>query len=105
MLGRANKISVVAVTSVLLPTLCLLGTASAQKSSVPKPQNRLAIAEDQIKQLLGLMDADKNGKVSKEQYMKFMEAEFERLDKDGKGVLDVRELTKSTLTASRFVGK
>lgn len=105
MLRRANKVSIVGVTSVLVATMCLLGTASAQKSSVPKPQNRLALAEDQIKQLLGFMDADKNGKVSKEQYMNFMEAEFKRLDKDNKGELDVRELTKSPLTASRFVGK
>jgi hypothetical protein len=105
MLRRANKVSIVAVTSVLVATMCLLGTASAQKSSVPKPQNRLALAEDQIKHLLSFMEADKNGKVSKEQYMNFMEAEFKRLDKDNKGELDVRELTKSTLTASRFVGK
>jgi len=31
--------------------------------------------------------------------------EFERLDKDKKGKVDVRELTKSTLTAKRLVGK
>jgi hypothetical protein len=43
--------------------------------------------------------------VSKQEYMKFMEAEFERLDKSKKGELNVKELTQSSLTASRFAGK
>ena len=37
--------------------------------------------------------------------MKFMEAEFERLDRNKTGELDIKELTKSTITANRFVGK
>lgn len=105
MLKRANKVSVLVVTLLLVVTVGLLGTAAAQKSSVPKPQNKLALGEGEVKQLLTLMETDENGKVSKEHYMKFMEAEFERLDKDKKGELDVKELTKSTITASRFVGK
>lgn len=105
MLKRANKVSVLVVTLLLVVTVGLLGTAAAQKSSVPKPQNKLALGEGEVKQLLTLMETDENGKVSKEHYMKFMEAEFERLDKDKKGELDVKELTKSTITASQFVGK
>ena len=38
------------------------------------------------------MDTDKSGKISKEEWMKFMEAEFDRLDKDKKGELDAKEL-------------
>jgi hypothetical protein len=39
--------------------------------------------------------------------MKFMEAEFDRLDKDKSGDLDVKELAQSQLSASNFskVGK
>jgi len=37
--------------------------------------------------------------------MKFMEAEFERLDKDKNGELDVKKLAQSSVTAGRFVGK
>ena len=37
--------------------------------------------------------------------MKFMEAEFERLDREKKGELNVRKLTQSELSASRFAGK
>jgi hypothetical protein len=105
MLRRANKVLVLVVTSVLVAAVGMLGTAAAQKASVPKPQNKLALGENEVKQLLTLMDTDKNGMVSKERYMRFMEAEFERLDKDKKGELNVRELTRSTMTASRFVGK
>jgi hypothetical protein len=104
MLRRANK-ALLVVTSVLVATAGLLGTAAAQKASVPKPQDKLALGEDEVRQLLVLMDTDKNGKVSKVQYMKFMEAEFERLDKYKSGELDVKELTKSTMTANRFAGK
>jgi Ca2+-binding EF-hand superfamily protein len=45
--------------------------------------------------LLLLMDRDQNGKVSKEEFMNFMAAEFERLDKNKDGELDVNELTQS----------
>lgn len=46
------------------------------------------------------MDADKNGRVSKQEYMRFMDAEFKRLDKDKSGELDVEELRQSQLRAS-----
>jgi Ca2+-binding EF-hand superfamily protein len=63
------------------------------------------MGENEVKQLLPLMNTDTNGMVSKQEFMKFMEAEFERLDKNKKGELNVKELTQSNLTASRFVGK
>ena len=105
MLRRSKKTWALVVTLLMLASLGLFGTAAAQKASVPRPQDKLTMGEDEVKQLLTLMDADKNGKVSKEKYMRFMEAEFERLDKEKKGELDVKELTKSTTTASRFAGK
>lgn len=77
------------------------------KATVPKPQDKLALAEEQAKQLLLLIDTDKKGRISKQEWMKFMEAEFNRLDKDKTGELDVEELTQSKLRVSRFtsVGK
>jgi hypothetical protein len=81
----------------------VLGTAAAQKASVPKPQDKLALAEDEVKQLLLLMDTDKNGKISKQEWMRFMKAEFDRLDKAKNGQLDVMELTLSKLRASHFL--
>ena len=37
--------------------------------------------------------------------MKFMEEEFDRLDKDKSGELDPKELTQSQVRPSRAVGK
>jgi hypothetical protein len=102
---RTNKLRIFVVIAVSVVTGTMIVNASAQKASVPKPQNKLAIGEEGIKQLLPLMDSDKNGLVSKQEFMKFMEAEFVRLDKEKKGELNVKELTQSNLTASRFAGK
>ena len=105
MLMRKNRLWVIVVIAVLVVTGTMLGNAAAQKAAVPKPQNKLAMGEDEVKQLLPLMNTDTKGMVSKQEFMKFMEAEFERLDKSKKGELNVKELTQSSLTASRFTGK
>jgi Ca2+-binding EF-hand superfamily protein len=105
MLMRKNKLWIIFVIAVLVVTGTMLGNAAAQKAAVPKPQNKLAMGEDEVKQLLPLMNTDAKGMVSKQEFMKFMEAEFERLDKSKKGELNVKELTQSSLTASRFAGK
>ena len=76
-----------------------------KKFQFPKPQDNLALGEGEVKKLLLIMEADKKGKISKQEYMKFMEAEFERLDEDKNGELDVKKVTQSTVTANRFVGK
>ena len=106
MLTRTNIVRVI-VSIAELTTAAILGTAVAQKSAVPKPQDKLALGEYDVKQLLLLMDTDENGKISKQEWMKFMEAEFDRLDKHKKGQLDVKELTQSRLRVSHpaVVGK
>ena len=73
------------------------GTAiAAQIATTPKVQNQnnVALGETNTKQLLLLMNQDKDGKVSKQEFMTFMEAEFDRLDKKKEGKLDVKELTQ-----------
>jgi len=74
------------------------GTAVAQQGATPNPQDKLALADENVKKLLLLMDADHNGKVSKQEWMNFMEAEFNKLDKDGNGELDPKELLQSKLS-------
>ena len=76
-------------------TGAVVGAAFAQRAAVPKPQDKTALAEANAKELLLLMDTDKSGKISKREWMKFMEAEFDRLDKDKKGELDPKELIES----------
>ncbi len=107
MLGRMKIARFIVIVAMLIVTFAIAGTSAAQKAAVPKPQDKLAIGEEQAKQLLLLIDTDKSGKISKQEWMKFMEAEFDRLDKDKKGQLDVKELTQSKLRTSHFanVGK
>jgi len=100
MLTRTHIIRVIVAIAVLVVTSVLLRSAVAQRQAVPKPQDKLALGEPEVKQLLLLMDTDKSGKISKEEWMKFMEAEFDRLDKDKKGQLDAKELTQSKLRVS-----
>jgi Ca2+-binding EF-hand superfamily protein len=99
-----NKLTAILIATVLLAFVAVMATA-AQRQSVPKPQNKLAIAEDQVKHLLLLIDSENKGKVSKQQFMQFMEAEFERLDTAKKGELDIKQLTTITVTAKNYAGK
>jgi len=69
---------------------------------VPRPQDRLELGKNDVKQLLVLMDPDSNGKVTRQEFMSFMEAVFERLDKNQSGVLDIRELTRIQGSARAF---
>jgi hypothetical protein len=74
---------------------------AAQKSTgTPKgtpssKQRRIAAGEAYARRLLALMDTDKNGKVSKKEFMTFMETEFDRLDTNHDGQLDVKELART----------
>jgi hypothetical protein len=103
MLRRTKIALVIVAVAILVMTSGILGTAVAQKAAVPKPQDKLAIGEDEAKELLLLIDSDKKGKISKQQWMKFMEAEFDRLDKTKSGELDVTELMQSKLRVSPFL--
>ena len=107
MFKRTSIVLVMAAIVVLVATWAVLGIAVAQKASVPKPQEKLSLGDAQVKQLLLLMDTDKNGKISKQEWMNFMEAEFDRLDTAKNGQLDVKQLAQSQLRVSHFssVGK
>jgi hypothetical protein len=103
MLTRRHFVRVIVPIAALVAVWAIRGTAVAQKAAVPTSQDRLALGESEVKQLLLLMDTDESGKISREEWMKFMEAEFDRLDKDKKGQLDVNELTESKLRVSHPV--
>jgi uncharacterized membrane protein YdfJ with MMPL/SSD domain len=78
-----------------IPSATSAGAAQGEKSTGVVPgtadsdrgdkEKKLTAARDAAKQLLLVMDADKSGKISKQEWMKFMEAEFDRLDTDHKG--------------------
>jgi hypothetical protein len=105
---RTNILLLTAMSAVVVAVSAMPGPAIAQtKAAVPKAQDKLALGEEQAQQLLLLIDTDNKGKISKQEWMKFMEAEFDRLDKAKNGELDVKELTQSKLRVSHFasVGK
>jgi hypothetical protein len=89
---------------ILAAALFMVGTAvpvvataqdSVLSSTVGRNPKKLAVAEREAMQLLKLMDTDQYGKVSKQEFMNFMSAEFDRLDTYKSGELDVKELVNS----------
>jgi Ca2+-binding EF-hand superfamily protein len=97
MLKRINAVLVVAALVALLATR---GITVAQKQSNPVEPNRLSLGQEQVRQLLLMMDTDKSGKISKQEWMAYMSAEFDRLDTDKSGQLDPKELAQSSVMAS-----
>ena len=102
---RANrsKVLTIDVTAAFLAAgTVAVGVAFAQKTdkSEPKQQRTLALGEDEVKQLVLLMDTDKNGKVSQPEFMSFMAAEFDRLEQRQKPRIG-REGTRAVTVPSR----
>jgi len=74
----------------VVPFLVLVASAAlAQQTPAPPPHH----GDAEVKKLLLLMDRDQNGKVSRDEFLAFMSAEFDRLDINKDGELDVKELT------------
>jgi Ca2+-binding EF-hand superfamily protein len=82
----------------LLAVTSVSGFAIAQRLGASAQQDKFAAANENVKELLLLMDTDKSGKISKREWMSFMEAEFNRLDKDGSGELDLNELRQTGIS-------
>jgi len=101
MLKKKKIALVVLAIATLLAAGTTLGTAWARGDNA-QPRPPLVLGTDEVKQLILLLDQDKNGKVSKAEFMKFMEDEFDRLDKDHSGELDVQELKESQVRVSHF---
>lgn len=87
---RTSIAWIVLAVTVLVASWAVVSSAGQEKAATPKPQNKTALGESDVKQLLLLMDTDKNGEISRKEYTDFMAAEFDRLDTDKSGELDPR---------------
>jgi EF hand len=94
-----NTVLIICAMLALFAVASLPRTAAAQKADkgIPKQIRTLNLGEGDVRDLLLLMDTDKNGKISKKEFLDFMSAEFDRLDKDKSGELDPKELTQSQI--------
>jgi len=80
-------------------------TGQNSGANTPAKEKKVAAGEREAKKLLLLMDKDQSGKVSKQEFMSFMEAEFDRLDVDKSGELDVKELTQSQFRTRQAISR
>jgi hypothetical protein len=80
---------------IAIGTSLIVGATSAPAFAFT--QRALAAGERDAHHLLRLMDKDQNGRVSKQEFMQFMEAEFDRMDADRSGELTADELERSQL--------
>ncbi len=71
--------------------IAVLAAAPALARGGQGPENA------KVAQLIHLMDKDKNGVVSKDEFMRFMSAEFDRVDANRSGALSESELSRSVL--------
>jgi EF hand len=66
----------------------------ATKDLIVEFREQLEAADSPSEKLLSRMDQDRDGGVSKEEFLNYMAAEFDRLDTDKNGKLDADELKK-----------
>jgi len=107
--GRKFGLASLAVGTLLVAgsgvgTLVRAGNLAGSVEQVQQQkEKKLTQGEKEAKKLLLLMDKDQNGMVSKAEFMAFMDAEFDRMDKDHSGELNVQELTQIPVHSSGAV--
>ena len=92
-IGSTRKTAIAGAQAANTPSQAASPNAPA---SAPAPEYVAAGTAEAIK-LLRLMDADKSGKVSRAEFMAFMTAEFDRMDINHDGELDLKELDRKSV--------
>jgi hypothetical protein len=81
--------------AVTLVAISLVFALASTAADAQNKRTRAAAARD-VSQLMRMMDKDKNGVVSKQEFMDFMSQTFDRLDINRSGTLEPRELRPLT---------
>jgi Ca2+-binding EF-hand superfamily protein len=95
---KSKLITIILLFTVLFTT----GPFAQNRAAAPARADRQELKDDEVNLLFFLMDTDKNGKISKQEWISFMSAEFDRLDTDKSGDLDPKELAQLSLRRSNF---
>jgi Ca2+-binding EF-hand superfamily protein len=95
---KSKLIMIILLFAILFTT----GRFAQNRAAAPKREDRQRLKEDEVTLLFFLTDTDKNGKISKQEWITFMSAEFDRLDTDKSGDLDPKELAQLSLRRSNF---
>jgi Ca2+-binding EF-hand superfamily protein len=83
----------------LFGTSLVVGTVSTAALAASKRTD--AAAASDVRNLLLLMDKDKNGTVSKDEFMQYMSQAFDRLDVNQSGQVERNELTNTKFPLSK----
>jgi len=93
----------IVIIAVLLLLLLLNDRPSARGGqAAPRSQGKQLLSADQIRLLFLLMDKDKDGKISKQEWMSFMGSEFDQLDLSKTGKLDPKDLSQLRMPGITF---
>jgi len=87
-------------SSGIIPIIAVIAAVSVAHA---QPTGTSA-ADADTERLLQLMDKNQNGKVSRREFMDFMNAEFNRLDVNKDGQLDPKELEALRVAPSKHTG-
>ena len=88
----SKQFRMLVATAVILASGSFITAAAVADTPAPADSAKLSTGLSPLAQLLDLMDTDKNGKVSKAEFMRYMEAEFDFADANKDGQLDPAEL-------------
>src|SRR5208282_3741222 len=85
----------------IVTCLALACSCSAASDGLAAKRPSQSTADAKVEQLVRLMDKDKNGQVSKAEFLQFVAKEFSRIDADRSGGLSREEFSRSHLAKGR----
>ena len=97
---RRRSTIIIAILLVSLFAISWPSPDSARTDS--RTQGKQLLSDAQIKILFLLMDTDKDGKISKQEWMSFMTSEFDQLDPNKTGKLDPKDLSQLRMPGITF---